>query len=354
MVKKFLKILFSKNGIEASKIWNAFLYKALPKKEVLNYQPITLLIYLTDRCNYQCPFCPHHSKLAKEKYPYFHEPVPDLKLEDFKKILDLFPKTIMITFAGVGEPLLHPQLFDMADYATTKNMYSQLITNGSLLDEEKIERIVNNPNFYLVSVSLNAITPEEYALSFEGRSDIFERVVSNIKNLVLKKREKKHNLLEVAVSFVVHKKNISKAKHFVEFAEKLEVDRVIFNNLIDFGISGFEKENQLYKEDEETRGYFEELKKFLKNKKIKVNLPVLFSQEIKKKCPWFFKNLSIDGAGNVGGCGRVMNPSSEYGNVFKEGKSVWNNQYFRKMRKVFLDPTIPLPKYCQSCVENQC
>jgi len=353
-IKKFLKILFSKRGLRLGQILNALLYKLSPKREILNYDPVTLIIYPTDRCNYQCPFCPHHTKLPKEKYPYFHEPVEDFTLEKFKQVVDLFPKTILITFAGVGEPLLHPQLFDMADYATSKNMYSQLITNGSLLDDEKIERILNNPNFYSVSVSLNAITPEEYAQSFDGRKEIFEKVVFNIKNLVTKKRERKHPLLEIAVSFVIHKKNISQAKSFVEFSERLGVDRITFLNLIDFGISGFEKENQLYEKNLEIKKYFEELKNFVKNRKIKVDLPVLFKDKIEKKCQWFFKNLSVDGVGNVGGCGRVMNPRPEYGNVFKEGKNVWNNSYFQKMRKIFISPHEELPECCKNCVENRC
>jgi radical SAM protein with 4Fe4S-binding SPASM domain len=353
-IKKFLRILFSKNGLTLPQILNLALYKFSPKKPILNYDPITLIIYLTDRCNYQCPFCPHHTKLPNEKFPYLHHPVEDFTLEKFKQILDLLPKTIMITFAGVGEPLLHPQVLDMADYATSKNMYSQLITNGSLLNDEKIERILNNPNFYLVSISLNATNPEEYAQAFDGRKEIFEKVVSNIKNLVAKKNQKKHPLLEIAVSFVIHKKNIAQAKSFVEFSEKLGVDRVTFLNLIDFGISGFEKENQLYQNDPEVKKYFEELKSFVRGRKIKVDLPVLFSERIEKKCQWFFKNISIDGAGNVGGCGRVMNPQPEYGNLFKEGKNVWNNSYFQKMRSIFLSRNEKLPECCRNCVENQC
>jgi len=353
-IKKFLRILFSKNGLTLPQIFNLALYKFSPKRPILNYDPITLIIYPTDRCNYQCPFCPHHTKLLQKKFPYFHEPVEDFTLEKFKQVVNLFPKTIMITFAGVGEPLLHPQLFDMADYATSKNMYSQLITNGSLLNDEKIERILNNPNFYFVSISLNATNPEEYAQAFDGRKEIFEKVVSNTKNLVARRSQKKHSLLEIAVSFVIHKKNIAQAKSFVEFSEKLGVDRVAFLNLIDFGISGFEKENQLYKSDPEIKKYFEELKSFVRGRKIKVDLPVLFSDKIEKKCQWFFKNITIDGAGNVGGCGRVMNPQPEYGNLFKEGRNVWNNSYFQKMRRIFLSPNEELLECCQNCIENRC
>lgn len=352
-IKKLIKIFLSGNGITISQLLNALIYKTFPKKSVLNYDPITLIIYPTDRCNYQCQFCPHHSKLVREKYPYFHEPTADLTLENFKKILDIFPKAIMLTLAGVGEPLLHPQLFEMADYAAKKHMYLQLITNGSLLDDEKIERILNNPNFFSVSISLNAINSKEYANCFDGRQELFDKVISNIKKLVQRKKERKH-AVEIKVSFVIHKKNFFNSKDFIEFAQNLGVDTVEFLNLIDFGIPGYEINDQLYEDDSEVKNYFSELKNFIQKSKIKVVLPVLFKKEIKKKCQWFFRNLSVDGAGNVGGCVRVMNPSAEYGNIFKEGQKVWNNQYFQKMRKIFLDPKSSLPKCCQNCVENRC
>jgi hypothetical protein len=91
-IKKFLRILFSKNGLTLPQILNLALYKFSPKKPILNYDPITLIIYLTDRCNYQCPFCPHHTKLPKETFPYFHDPVEDFTLEKFKQVIDLFSK----------------------------------------------------------------------------------------------------------------------------------------------------------------------------------------------------------------------------------------------------------------------
>ena len=86
---------------------------------------------------------------------------------------------------------------------------------------------------------------------------------------------------------------------------------------------------------------------------MKIDFPLLFNSNFKKYCQWFFRNIAIDGAGNIGGCGRVMNPSEDYGNIFKEGRDVWNNEYFQKMRGKFLDPKTELIKCCKNCVENQ-
>jgi len=350
-LNKLIKILTKGSGLNYSQLFNLFKYSVSRKGNVLSYAPIAINLFTTDNCNFNCEFCPHHSKLIDKKYEFFHEKTPDFNLEKFKRVLDVFPKTILITFAGVGEPLLNRDLFDMADYAKLKKMYLQIITNGSLMNEEKVERIIANLNILSISVSLNAVNSQKYSESFDGNKGFFEKVIQNIENLVKRKKETKHPL-EIGLSFVVHKKNIADTKSFIEFSQKLGVDTVNLLNLIDFGISDFDIENQLYDNDKEIINQFNDLKDFASKSNIKVVLPILMSSEVKKNCNWFFRSISIDGAGNVGGCGRVINPSKEYGNVFKEGKSVWNNNYFQKMREIYLNPEKELFDCCKKCVEN--
>ena len=55
----------------------------------------------------------------------------------FKKCIDdmkKFPNKIkVLRFVGIGEPLLHPRIADMVDYASGLPEKIEMITNGSLL-----------------------------------------------------------------------------------------------------------------------------------------------------------------------------------------------------------------------------
>ena len=84
----------------------------------------------------------------------------------------------------------------------------------------------------------------------------------------------------------------------------------------------------------------------------KTNLPHSISKKTyKKTCDWYFKNLSFDAKGNMGSCGRVINPDKKYGNIDDEG-DIWNNEYMQMMRSRFLEPNDVVTKYCEKCVEN--
>jgi hypothetical protein len=107
--------------------------------------------------------------------------------------------------------------------------------------------------------------------------------------------------------------------------------------------------NEMLLDTESNRKFFEDLKaEFAKS--IKIDTPVLIKnmEEIKPNCKWFWKNISIDGAGNVGSCGRFFIPKKEYGKFYDE--NVWNGKYFEEMREKFLKND--LTDYCKYCVEN--
>lgn len=74
-------------------------------------------------------------------------------IHGLKEIASLEPKTVV--FSG-GEPLLRPEIFDIADYAVEKfNLNLHLITNGTLITEENVNNICKY--FKAVSISIDGI-----------------------------------------------------------------------------------------------------------------------------------------------------------------------------------------------------
>ena len=94
-------------------------------------------IELTNACNFNCYFCP--STVSKRDPRHM-----DFSL--FRKIVDeISEKGITDTLAYylLGEPLLYPRIFDAVAYAKGKGLKVEITTNGSLLKDDSIEKLVS-------------------------------------------------------------------------------------------------------------------------------------------------------------------------------------------------------------------
>ncbi len=86
----------------------------------------------TTRCNFICGFCSGRQMDQS-----------DFAAEDFERLLDTFPDLEYIELQGEGEPLLHKGFFDMARQARARGIRLSMITNGSLLSEERVAAILD-------------------------------------------------------------------------------------------------------------------------------------------------------------------------------------------------------------------
>ena len=99
-------------------------------------------IEVTTHCNFDCVYC--YTKLLPNKM---------LSLDTFKKIVDPYLNDSVIRFMlqGEGEPLLHPQFWDMVKYLTDFGHSVQTTTNGSALTEENQNNIIELVDFLTIS-----------------------------------------------------------------------------------------------------------------------------------------------------------------------------------------------------------
>lgn len=93
----------------------------------------SLSYHLTKSCNYRCRFCYAHFYEVKENH---------LNLDDAKKLISLLFEggTRKLTFAG-GEPTLIKYLPDLVIHASDLGMTTVLITNGSKLNQEYLDKM---------------------------------------------------------------------------------------------------------------------------------------------------------------------------------------------------------------------
>lgn len=330
-----------------SQITNRIIAEVSKKSTRLNYSPYHLGLYITNRCTNRCPMCLRN--MGDGEFAYRHEEIEDMSLETYKKIIDRFSKANTVGIGGYGEAFLHKNVFEMINYAHKKHLRTRIISNGTIL-KDKIDRIIES-SLDIISISINATNSDEYK-KVSGRQEdgLFETVLNNIAQIVEKKKRKRPNL-EVRTSFICTKFNYQSMPELVELASELGVDYLDFHNLIPSGKLGYTKEQCLYDDDAEVKKVLAGLKR-AKSNDIAINLPKLLPHQVKnRKCRWYFTSIIIDADGNVGGCGRIIAPNKEYGNIFTD-KAVWNNRHFQEMRRMYIDSSVSLHPCCQACVEN--
>lgn len=100
-------------------------------KSRLNGYPLWVHFYLTRRCNLRCKYCFVRDNDKKE-----------LNTEGVKKVIDKLHSLgiRIIAFFG-GEPTLRKDFCQILEYANKKGLLTYFTTNGTLLNEDYIERI---------------------------------------------------------------------------------------------------------------------------------------------------------------------------------------------------------------------
>lgn len=117
----------------------------IPRKlvQALNYSTrglidpplLSLVLELTNKCNLNCKIC-HARKAEQQGY---------MPLELIKRLLDeasSFSYPLKVGLSYRGEPLLHPDIDTILDYARSKkNLILSLNTNGLLLHKHNLEGV---------------------------------------------------------------------------------------------------------------------------------------------------------------------------------------------------------------------
>jgi len=112
--------------------------------------PVLAQIVPARFCNLSCGYCNEYDKVS--------EPVP---LEEMNRRIDHLGRlgTAMIGISG-GEPLTHPQLDDIIRRMRRTGAIAGMITNGYLLNVERIERL-NRAGLDHMQISIDNLEPDE-------------------------------------------------------------------------------------------------------------------------------------------------------------------------------------------------
>lgn len=295
----------------------------LHKKYKRNVTELHELDYIffecTTTCNLRCLSCNNHCHSDPEK--------SDLPFKDFLKAIDeikdiITPNNTMIVFTG-GEPLLREDIEYCGHELYKRGFPWGIVTNGVLLDEEKIQNLSKNG---LRAITLNLDGLKESHNWLKNNPTSFQHVIRASKLL------QKHPDLVFDIVTTINKRN------FLELDEIKEL-------LIETGVQSWriismiptnaEIHPDLILSSIQFKSLFEFIKKTKKEKSIKLNYGCqgfLGNYEGEVRDSFFFCRAGINIAsilsdGSITGCPN-LNKSFIQGNIYVDNfKEIWENKF---------------------------
>jgi len=134
--------------------------------------PLRLVAWETTRnCNLAC----RHCRASADNGPFAGELDTPAAFRLLDQIAELGQPIVILTG---GEPLLRPDIFDIARYGTAKGLRMVMAPNGTLITPEHARRMVE-AGIQRISVSLDGATAESHD-SFRGVPGAFEGALRGI------------------------------------------------------------------------------------------------------------------------------------------------------------------------------
>jgi MoaA/NifB/PqqE/SkfB family radical SAM enzyme len=197
------------------------LRKYLEKVKIKRRPFIAFQIEPTSKCQLKCVMCPRTA--------FSDEWVSgDMPLSVYKKISRYFHLVDNVHLQGWGEPLLHPELFDMIQIAKAENCKASLTTNGVLLTQNMSEEFIKK-GLDTVAVSISGATRETHESIRCGSH--FEQFIDNIKTLSDLKAKMGSKTPKLVLSFLMTKTNIKELPEAVSLAKDLGINEFVATNL---------------------------------------------------------------------------------------------------------------------------
>ena len=147
--------------------------------------PFHVQIDLTNNCNNNCIACWCNSPLLGAKRLADEEKEKFLPLRLVKELLDEAAEmgATEVYYSGSGEPFTHPDIMEILKYTKSKKLICHVNTNFTLLNAERIKRLIAIRVDFL-TVSTWAATGRTYARTHPGKTEAdFEKIRKNLISL---------------------------------------------------------------------------------------------------------------------------------------------------------------------------
>jgi MoaA/NifB/PqqE/SkfB family radical SAM enzyme len=188
--------------------------------EEVDALPVKLTLETTDTCNLDCPHC---QIPRADKTPRMDAAILD------RVVSELFPTLIELHPTNLGEPLTWPLFRRLTLEMERHGVLLDLTTNGTLLDEARIEWIA--PIARDLKVSFDGATPETFERLRRGAR--FSAVCANVRALAARlEREPRRPV--IALQMTLMRSNYRELPALVRLAAELGATKVKGYHLFSF------------------------------------------------------------------------------------------------------------------------
>jgi radical SAM protein with 4Fe4S-binding SPASM domain len=299
------------------------------KKGFYTY-PVLSEFAITHRCNLRCKFC------YLEKYD-----TKEMSTKKAKKIilkLKTEAKVPFISFTG-GEPVLRDDLEELMEYSVSIGLKVNLISNGTLLTEEKVKSLKKAG---LRSAQISLESPEREIHNFLTNSKSFDKTVKGIQNLIAQN-------IYVHTNTTINRYNFKSMFDYPEFAKSIGLEKFSANIIIPIGTAG--KHEELWLDYTEIGDIIDEIK--INADKYKIEfiwyspLPYCIYNPISKglgskSCAACHGLVSIDPEGYINPCSSYPERVGSW--LKKDFKKIWFSEKAVSFREMDY-----LPEICKNC-----
>jgi MoaA/NifB/PqqE/SkfB family radical SAM enzyme len=181
---------------------NRLFNNEINKRRLAMKYPLILKWSITDECNLRCKHC-----FRSERTKAIERNEIDLLIDDFS----------CVALTG-GEPLLHKDFLYIINSLQEHKIYTEVATNGILLDEE-IVKYLYNKNVSKIQISIDG--PDERTNDFIRGEGAYSKIIKSIKLL-------KHFNIEVALAVTLNHLNVGLIDEFVLLKKTLNIEYLRF------------------------------------------------------------------------------------------------------------------------------
>lgn len=328
-------------------------------------------VEVTSHCNAACIYCPNPLITKKQHMP----------LALFKRLLPYLGYTDLVYLQGWGEPLLNKDIFNMIRACKAKGKRVGFTTNGMLLSDENIRRIVDL-DVDILCISLAGTRPATHNRIRTGTD--FEKIISNLDRLREIRAQKNALRPSLHFAYIMMNGNFHELPKVVELAEKLAVKEVVASNLTLITKEALQPE-ALFNHPEKRQYFINTLEEIVKdaqqsNLSFTYSSPVL-EKELKYCSENIYYSCVVSANGDVSPCVFTLPTLSRangtpmtcifrnrqlrfyplsFGNIGTETLTrIWNKKAYLEFKR-FFDPernkpvpdTIPKPRNCLNCYKG--
>lgn len=313
------------------------------------------------RCNLACSMCTVNHR---------GDEVATLSMARFTALLDAMPALESLHLQGLGEPMLHPQFFDMVALAARRGIRVSANTNLTLLTMARARRCIDS-GLAALSVSLDGATAGTFEAIRHGAS--FDKVVRNLGRLT-DARDAAGSALEVRGVMVLMRSNLGELPALVELLHAHRVPELLVQRLSSdlehealptryVPIRDYSRQAELQAKDlPQAAAVFERASQRAQALGLRLHLPALKPVPTEEasaaapRCHWPWEGLYFTAAGELLPCCMAATADrATFGRVFEDDAasaqvhldSAWNGATAQRFRQGLSEDRPP--SLCQSC-----